>query len=192
VAGHESAIDATRAQEARFRALVAARRDAAVALAWRLTGGDAAAAEDVAQEAFLRAWRALPGFRDEAQMSTWLHRIIVRQAARHRRWRALRRLWMRPFDAAEARGEVPDRGPGPDAGLGAAGDVMARARIAAALDELPRGQREAFVLVHLQGLSVAETAAVMRCAPGTVKSHLHRALAKLRVRLAGLRGSEAT
>ena len=64
-------------REARFATFVEAHRERTVGLAWRLLGGDRAAAEDVAQQAFLSAWRALPRFRDEAALSTWLHRIVI-------------------------------------------------------------------------------------------------------------------
>ena len=63
--------------EQRFAELVAAHRDRALRLAWRLVGGDDAAAEDVAQDAFVRAWRGLPRFRGEASLATWLYRIVV-------------------------------------------------------------------------------------------------------------------
>ena len=72
-----SAITMTVTREARFATFVEAHRERTVGLAWRLLGGDRAAAEDVAQQAFLSAWRALPRFRDEAALSTWLHRIVI-------------------------------------------------------------------------------------------------------------------
>jgi RNA polymerase sigma-70 factor (ECF subfamily) len=75
----------------RFSELVAEHRDRAVRLAWRLVGGDSAAAEDVAQEAFLRAYRGLDRFREEAGLSTWFYRILVNEAHRFRRMRWLRR-----------------------------------------------------------------------------------------------------
>ena len=78
------------ALEQRFADLLAVHRDRALRLAWRLVGGDDAAAEDVTQDAFARAWRGLARFRGEASLDTWLYRIVVRQAANHRRWRALR------------------------------------------------------------------------------------------------------
>ena len=79
-------------RQARFEAFVDAWRERAVRTAWRLTGEDLSVAEEVAQDAFLRAQRGLSGFRDDAAMGTWFFRILVRQAANHRRWRGLRRL----------------------------------------------------------------------------------------------------
>jgi len=90
-------VDVARTRD--FEAFVAAHRDRAVGLAWRLVGGDMAAAEDVAQEAFLRAHRGLDQFREEAKMSTWFYRILVNEAQRHLRWR-----WVRERVA----GEMPD------------------------------------------------------------------------------------
>jgi RNA polymerase sigma-70 factor (ECF subfamily) len=84
-----------------------------------------------------------------------------------------------PASAAERRGNPPDSLPfSPDTGL--------TRRITAALDALPRGQRDAFVLVHMEGFSVTEAAAVLGSAPGTIKSHLHRALTRLRADLEDL------
>ena len=164
--------------ERRFAELVGTHRERALRLAWRLVGGDHAAAEDVTQEAFVRAWRGLGRFRGEAQLSTWLYRIVVRQAANHRRWRGVRERF-----AAAMPDEPPDPRPRPG------GDPGLRRRIASALDELSRGQREAFVLVHLEGFTVNEASQVLGKAPGTVKSHLHRALTKLRESLGDLRSS---
>ena len=75
----------------RFDAFVSDYRERAVRIAWRLLGGDAAAAEDVAQEAFARAVRGLARFRDDAKLSTWFYRILVNEVRRHQRWRVLRR-----------------------------------------------------------------------------------------------------
>lgn len=158
--------------EVRFRAFVQHHHPKAVAMAWRLLGGDRAAAEDVAQEAFVQAWRALSGFRGDAALSTWFYRILIRQAQRHRRWSKVRRIL----------GQAPEVGAcdvRPDPGL--------QDRIAAALDGLSAGQREAFVLVHMEGLTVTEAAALLGKAEGTIKSHLQRALKALRVNLADLK-----
>src|SRR5262245_21988526 len=93
--------------ERRFARLVAAHRDRAWRLAWRLLVGDAAAADDVTQDALVRAFRALPGFREESKLETWLYRIVVRQAHSYRRWRALRDFW----NAPAADDDVPDPQP---------------------------------------------------------------------------------
>lgn len=159
-----------------FEAFVESHRDRAVRLAFRLVRGDEAAAEDVAQNAFLRAYRSLADFRGDARLDTWFYRILVREAHRHRRWQTVRRLWTVAADDAP---EPVDERPEPD--------VWLRKRIAAALERLTATQRETFVLVHLEGFSVSETAAIVGKASGTVKSHLHRALARLREDLADLR-----
>jgi RNA polymerase sigma-70 factor (ECF subfamily) len=161
--------------EHRFDTFVREHRDRAIGLAWRLLDGDKAAAEDVVQEAFVRAYRGLGRFREEASLSTWFYRILVNEAQRHRRWRWVRERFggELPADAPDPRGE-------------AAGDPHLRRRVADALGALPRGQREAFVLVHLEGFTVRDTARITGRAEGTIKSHLHRALASLRGRLADL------
>ena len=155
-----------------FEAFVVRHRDRAVALAWRLCGGDAAAAEDVAQEAFVRAYRALDRFRGESTLATWFTRILVNEARRHRRW-----CWLRERTS----GVMPAEAPAAEVG-----DPLLRDRVAKALAGLSRAQREAFVLVHLEGLSVREAAEVTGRAPGTIKSHLHRAQGALRARLVDL------
>ncbi|MCX5865959.1 MAG: RNA polymerase sigma factor, partial [Proteobacteria bacterium] len=65
-------------------------------------------------------------------------------------------------------------------------EASTRARIGAALEKLSSGQRSAFALVHLEGMTVEETATVLKKSPGTIKSHLHRALVRLRQDLADL------
>ena len=94
--------------EQRFAALVSSHRERALRLAWRLVGGDDAAAADVVQDAFVRAWRSLDGFRGDARLSTWLYRIVVRQAANHRRWRGVRDRW-----GSVLHEEAPDPRPRP-------------------------------------------------------------------------------
>ena len=154
-----------------FSTFVALQRDRARRLAWRLVGGDEAAAEDVTQEAFVKAYQALGRFRGEASLETWFYRILVRQAHNYRRWRAVRTLWQSEEDPADS---TPQ------------GDPGLRRRIAHALDQLSRRQREAFVLVYLEGFTVQECADFLGKPSGTVKSHLHRALVKLRAELADL------
>lgn len=173
IRGVASAVSSDR--EARFGAFVAEHRARAIGLAWRLLGSENAAAEDVAQEAFVRAYRALDRFREEAALSTWFYRILVNEVQRHRRWR-----WVRQRVAGEMPEEPVDPRPR------ALGDPALRERVARAIDGLPRGQREAFVLVHLEGFTVREAAEISGRALGTMKSHLHRALRALREELGDL------
>lgn len=165
----------------RFRGFVLEHQDAAIRIAWRLVGGDYAAAEDIAQEAFLRAYTGLPRFREEASLPTWFYRILVREVQRHRRWQSARRIWS---TRSLSEVELPDS-PCP------AADVALQNRLIAALERLTRRQREAVVLVHLEMLTVNETAELLGTSPGTVKTHLHRALHALRRDLADLRAPEA-
>jgi RNA polymerase sigma-70 factor, ECF subfamily len=158
-----------------FARFAEARRERALRLAFRLLGGEQANAEDVVQNAFFRAYRALPGFRGEATLDTWFYRILVREVQRHRRWQGLRRLFGGDPETAP-----PPVDPQPTA------DPGLRRRIAGALERLSAPQREAFVLVHLEQLTIVEAAGVMDKAVGTVKSHLHRALRGLRQELADL------
>ncbi len=162
-------------REQLFQAFVSAHRERAVRLAWRLTGGDAAAAEDVAQDAFYKAYKGMAQFRAESGLATWYYRILVRQAQKYRRWRAVRERWSNLRVAEEP--DSPRNKP-PDPGL--------RRRIAHALNHLPRGQREVFILVHLEGFAANEAAAILNKSAGTVKSHLHRGLQSLRTALADL------
>ncbi len=159
----------------RFALFFEEHRDRAHRLAWRLCGGYEADAEDIVQEAFLRAYRALDRYDERNRFSAWFYRILVRQAANHRRWRGLRRRWN-----ADAPGEIADPRPAPQ------GDPAIRAQIRAALDGLTRSQRECFVLVQLEGFSAREAAAITGKAEGTVKSHLQRARNTLRSQLGGL------
>jgi len=161
--------------EQRFHLFIASHRERARRLAWRLVGGDDAAAEDVIQEAFIKAYRALGQFREEASLATWFYQIVVHQAHNYCRWRTVRETWSGLW-----------YGKLPHAAAQASGDPLLRRRIARALAQLSRSQKEAFVLVHMEGFSVREAAVLMMKPEGTVKSHLHRALQTLRSELADL------
>lgn len=142
--------------------------------------GDGAEAEDVAQEAMLRLWRAAPGWRSgEAQVSTWLYRVVTNLCTD--RLRARRR---RPAAALEDAPEVPDGAKGAEAGM-IEGDRMAA--LQAALDALPERQRQAVVLRHIEGLGNPEIAAVMDIGVEAVESLTARAKRALSAILAGRR-----
>ena len=93
-----------------------------------------------------------------------------------------------PLESPPLKGTVPlsDRDAGGQSPVAVVAAAEVAERVRAAIAALPRGQREAFVLVHLEGLSIAEAASASGRAVGTMKSHLHRALASLRTRRADL------
>ncbi len=173
--------------EQRFRELVLTDGPRFVRLAYHLTGGDRELAKDVAQEALVKAYRALPRFRAEAELSTWVTRILIHEAGNTARRQAVRRralaLW--PWaSATHEQDERSDESGDPARGLER---ERLRARIAVALVGLSPGQRAVFALVHLEERSVEEAAQVLGKSVGTVKSHLHRALVALRRELGDLR-----
>jgi RNA polymerase sigma-70 factor (ECF subfamily) len=170
---------ADRVRAEAFERFVSQRRERSVRIAYRLLGGDQGAAEDAAQNAFMRAYLGLARFRGDSSLETWFYRILLREVARQRRRRAIRLVLGVDPSAAE---DVPD--PRPQS------DPVVRRRIAEALARLTRAQREVFVLVHLEGFTLSQVAEISGKALGTLKSHLHRALASLREQLGDLRSAE--
>jgi RNA polymerase sigma-70 factor (ECF subfamily) len=173
---------------AAFGELVLRHQDRAYNLAYRLTGSHEDAA-DAVQEAFLKAYRAMPSFRRQSSFYTWLFRILVNEVRSKRRSGASRRPAF-SLDAAESRsaGPIAD---GP-AGLPSDGpDPAEQASLAerrqiveVALQSLEFDQRTIIALRDLEGRDYAEIAEVLGCAQGTVKSRLHRARMALKDALA--------
>ena len=136
--------------------------------------GDADEARDAAQEGFMRAYRAVRGFRTGAEPRPWLLRIVAnaarnrRRAAGRRASLALRSAQDRPSDAAA---------PSPEAAF-LAGEQ--RAELLAAIDRLGDDDRRIICLRWFADLSEREIAAVLGVPAGTVKSRLSRAMARLR------------
>ncbi len=159
-----------------FRAVVRRFGPGIVAFCAR-AGGDRDAADDLAQEVFLRAWRSLPRYRPELAFSTWLYRIALNLCRDHRRRVAVRR----PRDGARlvpvADDDAPANGPGP-ADRAAASEEAGRAL--AALDRLDELEREVVVLRAMSGLSFREVADALDLAPSTAKNRFAAALRRLR------------
>ena len=159
-----------------FDALVRAHASFAHNVALR-TLGDAREAEDVTQEAFVRAWRALPRFREDGRFSTWLYRIVV-NLCYDRAPRLRRQVKALPVDAAAL---LPDRRPTPEGAV--AGRELQRA-VARAIERLPEPYRMLLMLRHGQQLAYAEIAEIAGMPLGTVKTGIHRGRKRLRVLLA--------
>lgn len=140
---------------------------------------DDAEAEDVLQEAYVRAFASLSEFRGEASIFTWLTRIVLNEA--HGRIRK-RRPTVELAELEAAQGE-PGRVlafPGVDDPEQGAARAEVRRLLERAVDELPEAFRVVFVMRDVQGLTVDETSSTLGVKPETVKTRLHRARRQLR------------
>jgi RNA polymerase sigma-70 factor (ECF subfamily) len=146
---------------------------------------DDAEAEDAVQEAYVQAYRSLGDFRGEAQLSTWLARIVVNEALMRLRKQKRRAeiVPMQPSATLEALQEIPaiDMGQGPE--TSAARSEMRRL-LEAQIDALPDIYRTVFVLRAVEELSVDETAAILGIPASTVRTRFFRARSLLRESLA--------
>ena len=175
--------------ETAFEELVSRREAEVYRLALRMLGNPDDAME-ATQDAFLRAYRALPRFRGEAAFRTWLFGIAInvcRSQLASRESRNRRRNV--PLDATDHEdGEVAlslPAAPGPDPERAAHGAELGVA-LARALAGLSSEHREILLLREMQGLEYEELASVLSCAVGTVKSRLARARGALRAAMEGL------
>ena len=137
---------------------------------------DPTEAEDVAQEAFIKAYRALPQFRGDSAFYTWLYRIAINTAknalvSRDRSPIAYEINLNSDDDAPDVTSRLRD----PDTPEGLALSEEIRSTVTAAIDALPEDLRTAIVLRELDGMSYEEIAAAMDCPVGTVRSRIFRA-----------------
>ena len=140
-------------------------------------------AKDLSQDAFLRAFTHLKGFNRRSSFYTWFYRLLVNLCLDYRRRKS--RISWEPFDdkakKAVDKNEFTGSISAPEQNASAA---EISHKVGVALETLPPRQRAAFLLRNHQGLSIRDIAKVMETAEGTVKAHLHRAVATLRHRLA--------
>jgi RNA polymerase sigma-70 factor (ECF subfamily) len=159
-----------------FQALVERHRSMVYRVAYQFAGNHYDA-EDIAQEVFIKVYRSLERFRHEAQLSSWLYRIVMNACIDHRR----RHLpaGAAPFgeEAEHKMLNAPEETPGPEqrAYAGELGAVLE-----SAIADLPKGQRIVFVMRHHEGLKLCEIAEALGLAEGTVKRQLHAAVHRLR------------
>jgi RNA polymerase sigma-70 factor (ECF subfamily) len=140
-------------------------------------------ADDVAQEAFVRAWRSLDRFELGRPFGPWVCRIAANLAVNH-----VRSPRAREEGLPEGHGETPAGDPGP---LGAVLDAEARRVLDEAVATLPAEQRAVFVLRAVEEMSYAEIAEALGISPGTVMSRLFRARERLAKALAPYLGAAA-
>jgi len=148
-----------------FEQLYQRHRDRVYGLVWRLSGGDSALAEDLLQEAFVRAWQKLDTFRGESRFFTWLHRLAANVALSDRRSRVRRAPYETPMEESVTRTAVGAR------------DVSAgkRADLEKAIARLPERARAVLVLHDVEGYGHAEIGQLTGMAVGSSKAQLHRA-----------------
>lgn len=154
-----------------FRELVELNMKQAYDLAYGFVN-DHDDAEDIAQEAFVKVFHSLASFRGEAEFSTWLYRIVTNTSLdrlkQHKR-KSSRQVRIEDSQMIEAMSH-------PDTIY----DLDMRMHIERALHELPTLQRAVVILRHIDGLSTKKVSEILKCSEGTVKTHLHRGLKKMR------------
>ena len=169
-------LERLRAGDARaFEALVTTHQHRVFGVALRMLG-NAAEAEEIAQEAFLRAHRSLPEFRGDSRLSTWLYAIVSRLCL-SRLASSDRRV---VADSEEILLRIADPRGGPEVGA-ERGEL--ESALHRAIAELAEERRVVVILRDLEGLSYEEIASALSLELGTVRSRLHRARMDLKDKL---------
>jgi RNA polymerase sigma-70 factor (ECF subfamily) len=170
-----------------FEELVSQYQSKVYALAYRYMGNEEDA-YDMAQEAFIKAFRSLRSFKGKSSFSTWLYRVttnVCLDELRKRKRRIVPLSLDEPLatrEGDEVEKEIADNSPGPD--------IMYEQKefsqyIQELLNEMKPDQKTAIVLRDVMGLSYEEISEVMNCSMGTVKSRISRARDVLRKKLSG-------
>ncbi len=182
---------AVRGEPAAFEEIVRTHAGLVLSIGRRMLG-TREAAEDLMQDVFIKVHRALPDFRGEASLKSFIARIAVNTAHNRRRDDSRRLRVVAPWAPRNPDGDAPeladiaaDTAPGPDR---LALSSAARARVEAALQAMPDEFRDALVLREIEGLSYEEIGEALGVAPGTVKSRLARARLRMQEALGDLVG----
>ena len=165
-----------------FSELVRRHQSAVRTTLRRLTSGNHALADDLAQETFMLAYRNLASFRQEARFSTWLYRIATNAWLADARKRKEELLGDRDADLADD--ESADRDDGTHGSADPERSASLSMDMARAMAVLSDAERAAIVQCYHNDLSHEEAAQVLNCPVGTVKTHILRAKQKLKSRLA--------
>ena len=163
-----------------FQMLVERHRSMVYRVAYQFAGNHHDA-EDIAQEVFIKVYRSLDRFRQDAQLTSWMYRIVMNACIDHRRRQRPDVTAAFGEDAERRMLNTPEETPGPEACTyaGEIGEVLE-----IEIGRLPKGQRVVFVMRHYQGMKLCEIADALGLAEGTVKRQLHAAVHRLREALA--------
>ncbi|MFH1238498.1 MAG: sigma-70 family RNA polymerase sigma factor [bacterium] len=148
-------------------------------------------AEDVSQEAFLRVYKNIGSFRGTSSFRTWFYTIIVNLCRSHLRHRYLVSRFSFHFKEKDEMSDDPEKTIETSVGdthwqcnpVKTTVNQELTKSINTAVDSLPPRQKEIFVLKHYQGLKISEIAAILKCAEGTVKANLFKAINNLKEKL---------
>lgn len=159
-----------------FQALVERHRALVYRVAYQFAGNHHDA-EDIAQEVFVKIYRSLDRFRQDAQLTSWIYRIVMNACIDHRRRQTPAASPASGEEAELALLNTREETPDPEARAYAAelGQLLE-----SEVSRLPAGQRIVFVMRHHQGLKLCEIAEALGLAEGTVKRQLHAAVHRLR------------
>ena len=183
--GIDQAVERARTGDASaFDAIVLEYGTPLVRFLCGVLGGDVHAAHDVAQEAFLAAWRALPQLRDPRLLRSWIYRVAYHRAVSWLRRRGPQGSPFRYLEGDELAGAAAVAAAEPAPGDGAAGAAVTP-RLREALAALPPTYAAAVTLYYFQGLGTSEAAEALGVTRSTVKMRLHRARLVLRKTLLG-------
>ncbi len=172
----ELAKRAGRGDDRAFEELVEQNKDKVYSMALRYTGNPEDAF-DISQEVFLKVWRSLPSFKNEAKFSTWLYRIVMNVCTDHHRKRS--RVKTVPLVWPDEEGdtvELPDETYSPEQH---ALDAELSEELRAAVSSLKEEWRQVFLMRELGDMSYTEIATALGIEEGTVKSRLFRARRQL-------------
>src|SRR6202453_287304 len=182
--------EAQKGSRSAFEALVRQYDQAVLRLALRLTGSEQDA-QDIHQEAFLKAYRYLANFRFECSFYTWIYRIVTNLCLDHlRRRKARREDQAVMIDSSGEEMDLMTNGSDDRSGANPARELDRKflgQRILMALDELTPRERMVFELKHYQGLRLRTIGEMLNTTEETAKNTLFRATKKLRLKLAELR-----
>lgn len=160
---------------AAFEAMYRAHASRLYSLVFRMTGS-AEEAEDLLQEIFLHAHRRMSSFRGESALGTWLYRLATNHCLDFLRGRQTKMT--RATDSLD-----DEHAPEPSSPVPAVPSAVSRVDLERAIERLPRGCREAFVLHDVEGFEHGEIGAMLGISAGTSKSQVHKARLRLRAML---------
>jgi RNA polymerase sigma-70 factor (ECF subfamily) len=182
-------LDAQKGSREAFRLLVERHMKQAYNIAYGVIA-DHDEAEDIAQESFVRVHRSIRSFRGDSGFGTWLYRIVMNMSINRLRQKKVRERrevhleggFHERSGANHPAGIILGNGQ-PDTGLPGSSEPDFHAHLERALHKLPTLQRAVVILRHMNGMSTKQVGAILNCSEGTVKTHLHRGLRKMRTML---------